>query len=113
MRAQRVIGPRLEAGRGGADKVDEVIAIGCASRKKPGGRRFPEIQSAACKKYSHSFSLAFSTGNKHLTVTSAGQTLRGFSPFLAQYLCHGLVLGVRTNFSVAGRRYPCSVSSGR
>lgn len=39
MRAHTVIGPRLEVGRGGADKVDEVIAIGCASRKEPGGRK--------------------------------------------------------------------------
>lgn len=37
VRTHRVIGPRLEVGRGGADKVDEVIAIGCVSRRKPGG----------------------------------------------------------------------------
>lgn len=38
-RTHTVIGPRLEVGRGGADKVDEVISIGCASCKKPGGRK--------------------------------------------------------------------------
>lgn len=39
VRTRRVIGPRLEVGRGGADKVDEVIAISCANRKKAGGSR--------------------------------------------------------------------------